>query len=70
MLVLIIFVGIIQIVLESLDTACSNDSAADEKPGSGGTDIPAGNLPMQNVARAIEPVSYTHLTQSRGQARL
>ena len=34
--------------------ACSNDSAADEKPGSGGTDIPAGNLPMQNVARAIE----------------
>lgn len=25
--------------------ACSNDSAADEKPGSGGTDIPAGNLP-------------------------
>ena len=34
--------------------ACSNDSAADEKPGSGETDIPAGNLPMQNVARAIE----------------
>ena len=34
--------------------ACSNDSAADEKPGSGGTDIPVGNLPMQNVARAIE----------------
>ena len=34
--------------------ACSNDSAADEKPGSGGTDIPVGNLPMQNVARAID----------------
>lgn len=33
--------------------ACSNDSAVDEKPGNGGTEVP-GNLPVQNVARAIE----------------
>ena len=33
--------------------ACSNDSAVDEKPDNGGTYVP-GNLPVQNVARAIE----------------
>ena len=32
--------------------ACSNDSAVDEKPDNGGTYVP-GNLPVQNVARAI-----------------
>lgn len=33
--------------------ACSNDSAVDEKPDNGGMYVP-GNLPVQNVARAIE----------------
>lgn len=33
--------------------ACSNDSAVDEKLNNGGTNVP-GNLPVQNVARAIE----------------
>ena len=42
--------------------ACSNDSAVDEKPDNGGTYVP-GNLPVQNVARAIELIDnavYRH----------